>query len=166
MLLCALTVALMLVPPLAGCSNGQAHNAQDAASQGQESDGGGTGEAADASQGAGIPDGAYISVGDAAALMDAEECFVMDIRVLSAYDSVHIEGAISMPESVIGIRIREVPADKTVMIVSQKNELLDDAYQTLVDNGIDPANIKVIEGGMDSWAAADLPMVSVSKYRC
>lgn len=156
-----LLLMLLSTVPLAACSQSeQQPNAATVQTQDDQQEAGEEASSAD------VPNEAYISIEDAAALMEKQECFVMDIRVLSAYDSVHIDGAISMPKSTIDIRIREVPTDKTVMIVAQQEEGTAEARQILIDNGIDPASILIIQGGMDSWAANDLPMVSVQKYRC
>lgn len=107
-----------------------------------------------------------LSCEDALALMQSEDCCVIDLRVLKAYDQVHIDGAISMPASVVKTRIREVPTDKPVLIYSQKDEKLAEARAALIDGGVPEGNIKIIQGGMDSWVAKDLPVVAEPHIGC
>lgn len=163
---CALAAALVLLPACSQTSEGQTQ--QSGESQTQQQATGQSGSAStDATQSNGdIPADAVFTCEDALSLMQSEECCVIDLRVLKAYDQVHIDGAISMPASVVKTRIREVPTDKPVLIYSQKDEKLSDARAALIDGGIPEENIKVIQGGMDSWVAKDLPVIAEPHIGC
>ena len=108
----------------------------------------------------------YISCDELKELMESGDMesddapvFIMDTRVFSAYGDLHIDHAVSLPASVIEVRIREIPTDKPVVVYAQNEERIDEVIKTLEDNGIDISQVKVLEGGLDAWAVEDYPMV-------
>lgn len=167
-LICVAATALLLLTLLPACSQAQQAAPENNASQTQQQSAkqseSKTSNASQADES--IPAEAFLSCEDALALMQGEECCVIDLRVLKAYDQVHIDGAISMPASVVKTRIREVPTDKPVLIYSQKDEKLADARAALIGGGIPEENIKVIQGGMDSWVAKGMPVIAEPHIGC
>lgn len=85
---------------------------------------------------------------------------VIDIRSLATYSKLHVPGAVCVPAGrVFEIRLREVPRDKTVVLIDTDGSRLVETWETLLANDYDPDNILVVAGGTDAWFAAAYPTV-------
>lgn len=117
-----------------------------------------------------IPEDALITVEDLRDLLaqDEEPFLVVDIRSHRDYQKTLIEGTRNIPAGrQIEIRIDEFPTDKTVVLIAYKNsDRLAETRQTLIDHGIDPENIKVVEGGVNAWKAAGYPVLKNQFLGC
>jgi 3-mercaptopyruvate sulfurtransferase SseA len=56
-----------------------------------------------------------ITLSDAKALLDSDEAVLYDVRSADQYQAQHAAGAISLPESAVAARFRELPADQTLI---------------------------------------------------
>ena len=89
-----------------------------------------------------------------------ENLAIVDIRNLATYSKLHVQGAICVPAGkVFEIRLREVPRDKTVILIDKDGSRLVETWETLIANDYDPEKILVVEGGTDAWFAAEYPTV-------
>ena len=87
-----------------------------------------------------------------------DELAVIDIRSLAIFSDLHVPGAKCVPAGrVFEIRLREVPNDKTVILIDEDGSRLVETWQTLLDHDYDPEKILVVEGGTDAWFAAEYP---------
>lgn len=87
-----------------------------------------------------------------------DELAVIDILSLAIFSDLHVPGAKSVPAGrVFEIRLREVPKDKTVILIDKDGSRLVETWQTLLDHDYDPEKILVVEGGTDAWFAAEYP---------
>lgn len=84
---------------------------------------------------------------------------VVDIRSHRDYTSQMIDGSINVPAGrQIDIRMNEIPRDQQVVLVSlYQSDRLAETWYTLVDNGYDPALVKVLDGGIRAWTGAGYP---------
>lgn len=87
-----------------------------------------------------------------------DELAVIDIRSLAIFSDLHAPGAKWVPAGrVFEIRLREVPKDKTVILIDKDGSRLVETWQTLLDHDYNPEKILVVEGGTDAWFAAEYP---------
>lgn len=117
-----------------------------------------------------IPEDALITIDDLRDLLaqDEEPFLVVDIRSHRDYQKTLIEGTRNIPAGrQIEIRIDEFPTDETVVLIAYKNsDRLAETRQTLIDHGIDPENIKVVEGGVNAWKQAGYPVLKNQFLGC
>lgn len=117
-----------------------------------------------------IPKDALITIDELRDLLaqDEEPFLVVDIRSHRDYQKTLIEGTRNIPAGrQIEIRIDEFPTDETVVLIAYKNsDRLAETRQTLIDHGIDPKNIKVVEGGVNAWKAAGYPVLKNQFLGC
>lgn len=161
--MCA-TVCLLVV---AGCGSSEIAGNSDAL----------TDDAASALQGAplttdagmekgsieGVPDEAVISPGETYNLMNSGSIVIIDVR--SHVDSIaqFIPVAKNVPLDQLEVRLREIPRDKEIVIASYDSESAVDAYDTLLKNGYDAENVKVMYGGVNAWKNAGLLVLDYRK---
>lgn len=92
-------------------------------------------------------------------LMNRENALVVDISPLNDYEKGHILGSkhVAMsqfdPENKILAKVRELP----VVVVCRSGMTAGNAATRLVKAGF--KNVHVLEGGVQAWQAADLPLV-------
>jgi rhodanese-related sulfurtransferase len=82
---------------------------------------------------------------------------LLDVREVDEWDAGHIEGALHIPLGELPARLDEVPDGDPLVIVCRSGQRSARAVAWLGQNGVQALNL---EGGMRSWAAAGLPMVS------
>jgi rhodanese-related sulfurtransferase len=92
-------------------------------------------------------------------LMNRENALVVDISPLNDYEKGHILGAkhVAMsqfdPENKVLAKVRELP----VVVVCRSGMTAGNAATRLVKAGF--KNVHVLEGGVQAWQAAELPLV-------
>jgi rhodanese-related sulfurtransferase len=88
----------------------------------------------------------------------APGAFLLDVREDEEWEAAHIEGARHIPLGLLPDRIGDLPKD-VVVVVCRSGARSGRATAWLNRNGYQAVNL---EGGMQAWARARLPMVSES----
>ena len=156
----AIAFVLMTLLFFVGCSGPSQPNAQPDAQPQSGSEAGDAGTETHPSDATGEQETAgitLISAQDANALLTAGQCAIIDIRAQSAYLALHAVGSVNIPVGTLKVRIREVPTDTTIVLVSKGEERLEQAAKTLEEAGIPADRIRAVEGGFEAWEAAGLP---------
>jgi rhodanese-related sulfurtransferase len=91
---------------------------------------------------AGVPS---IGVADLAADPDA---YVVDVREVHEFQSGHVPGAVSIPMSVLPVRVHELPRDRTLHVICQSGGRSAQVVQWLEPQGYDAVNVA---GGTAAW---------------
>ena len=91
------------------------------------------------------------------ALLENNAAVLADVRPAAEYDAGHLPGAISIPLDQLTQRLRELPADKVIVLYCRGPHCLlaDEAQQALAARGI--RSLRMDEG-VPEWAAAGLPL--------
>lgn len=97
------------------------------------------------------------SVEEFNAMMEVGECQVIDVREFSEFNSERIADAQFMPLSNFERHAAEIDHSKPVYIMCRSGNRAKQAAERLVKKGF--TDIYVIEGGMQAWAQAGLPVV-------
>jgi rhodanese-related sulfurtransferase len=82
--------------------------------------------------------------------------FLLDVREDDEWEAAHVEGAVHVPLGQLPERVAELP-DERVVVVCRSGARSGRATVWLNRNGYEAVNL---EGGMQAWARARLPMVS------
>lgn len=82
---------------------------------------------------------------------------VLDVREPEEWAAGHIEDAVHVPLATLPVRLPEVPADATLLVVCRSGGRSAQATVWLGQQGREAVNL---HGGMHAWAAAGRPMVS------
>ena len=85
------------------------------------------------------------------------ECQVIDVREYSEFDRERIADARLVPLSAFEKHVGSIDRSKPVYIMCRTGNRAKQAADRLAANGF--TDVHVIEGGMVSWAAADLPVI-------
>jgi rhodanese-related sulfurtransferase len=96
-----------------------------------------------------------VSAREAAARFEDRRLALIDVREPEEWEAGRIPGAIHIPLGELGERWEEVQAAMPVAFVCRSGARSALATQVAVGTGLEAANL---EGGMQSWAAAGLPM--------
>lgn len=93
---------------------------------------------------------------------------LLDIRSHRDYSKRLINGSRNIPAGrQLEIRIDEVPDDKLVVLISNKNtDRLAETRQTLIDAGRDPDLLKVVDGGVSAWVEEGYPTLENQFLGC
>lgn len=107
---------------------------------------------------AGIP---RITVSDLKVKLDRrEEMLLLDVRTSGEFKGGgHIAGALNVPVDELGGRlasVKEKAARKPVVVICQMGPRA--ARAAMMLKGAVPGPVSVVQGGMNGWAAAGLPM--------
>lgn len=83
---------------------------------------------------------------------------VLDVRTPGEHASVHIRGAYNVPLDTLGEHAHEIRAriDAPIVLVCQSGQRARKAEEALKTAGV--AQLHVLEGGMNGWIAAGLPV--------
>jgi rhodanese-related sulfurtransferase len=84
--------------------------------------------------------------------------YVLDVREPDEWEAGHAPGAHHMPMMEVPVRMAEVPTDADVIVVCRSGGRSGQVVSYLMGNGWD--NVRNLDGGMQSWAAAGRDMVS------
>lgn len=115
-----------------------------------------------------VPSDARVSPSELSGMLSSSnQPFVLDIRGEGHYDASFIEGSKNIPAGrQLDIRLKEIPSDRELVLVSDNNERDAEVRQTLIDAGFNPDDIKVLDGGMEAWKAAGLPTETMPRRGC
>lgn len=86
------------------------------------------------------------------------DVYLLDVREPDEWDAGHAPGAHHLPMMEIPVRMAEVPADIDVVVVCRSGARSGRVVSYLIGNGWD--NVRNLDGGMQSWAAAGRDVVS------
>ena len=84
--------------------------------------------------------------------------YLLDVREPDEWTAGHAPGAHHMPMMEVPARMAEVPTDAEVVVVCRSGGRSGQVTSYLMGNGWD--NVRNLDGGMQSWAAAGRDMVS------
>ena len=103
--------------------------------------------------------GREISTLLAVQLINYKDALVLDVREESEYDAGHIPNSIHIPADKIKDRIEELEKfkDKPIVVIYRSGVRSGAASATLHTNGF--SLIHNLNGGIDTWKNADLPIV-------
>jgi rhodanese-related sulfurtransferase len=96
-----------------------------------------------------------VDVREAARLRERDEALVLDVREQEEWDVGHIPGALFIPMGQVADRLDELPADRRILAVCRVGGRSGVVAEALRRHGYRVANV---EGGMQEWHAAGLPM--------
>jgi rhodanese-related sulfurtransferase len=88
------------------------------------------------------------------------DSYLLDVREPDEWAAGHAPGAHHVPMMEVPARLAEVPADADVVIVCRSGGRSGQVVSYLMGHGYD--NVRNLDGGMQSWAAAGRDMVSES----
>lgn len=93
---------------------------------------------------------------EAAQLLNSGRAVLVDVREPDEFRSGHVRGAISLPLSRLGVGGLDVGDRKTIFTcrTGRRTSAACDRLADAVDG-----EAFVLDGGLDSWAAAGLPVV-------
>jgi rhodanese-related sulfurtransferase len=86
------------------------------------------------------------------------DVYLLDVREPDEWDAGHAPGAHHLPMMEIPARMAEVPADIDVVVVCRSGARSGRVVSYLIGNGWN--NVRNLDGGMQSWAAAGRDVVS------
>ena len=84
--------------------------------------------------------------------------FLLDVREPDEWTAGHAPGAHHVPMMEVPARMAEVPTDAEVVVVCRSGGRSGQVTSWLMGNGWD--NVRNLDGGMHSWAAAGREIVS------
>lgn len=91
-----------------------------------------------------------ISADQLKSMMDTDKNIVLvDVRETDEYDQGHIQGSLLLPTSEIQQRLKELPADKTIVLVCATGSRSSAVATFLVQNNY--KNIYNLQGGLAEW---------------
>jgi rhodanese-related sulfurtransferase len=88
----------------------------------------------------------------------ATDVYLLDVREPDEWTAGHAPGAHHLPMMEIPARMSEVPTDVEVVVVCRSGGRSGQVVSYLMGNGWD--NVRNLDGGMRSWAAAGRDMTS------
>jgi len=101
-----------------------------------------------------------ISTTELTMLVNREEATVLDIRAEADFRKGHITGARHIPASQIqaaGLPVLENQKDSPIIVVCNAGMTAQGTAATLAKQGF--SRVYVLQGGMNSWTGANLPVV-------
>lgn len=87
-----------------------------------------------------------------------DEAYLLDVREPDEWTAGHAPGAHHLPMMEIPARMAEVPTDREVVVVCRSGGRSGQVVSYLMGNGWD--NVRNLDGGMKSWAAAGREVVT------
>lgn len=97
---------------------------------------------------------AEVSVAEAARLRE-QGAFILDVRTPQEWNEGHIPGATLIPLDQLADRVKEVPADKPVVVVCRTGNRSATGRDLLKKAGW--VNVTSMAGGVTEWAKQGLP---------
>jgi len=96
-----------------------------------------------------------VGVREAARLRAEREVVVLDVRDQEEWDAGHIPGALWIPTDEISDRRGELPTTRRIITICRSGKRSAQAAKQLREEGYEADNV---EGGMQAWHAAGLPI--------
>jgi rhodanese-related sulfurtransferase len=87
-----------------------------------------------------------------------DDAYLLDVREPDEWAAGHAPGAHHLPMMEIPARMAEIPADGDVVVVCRSGGRSGQVVSYLLGQGWD--NVRNLDGGMQSWAAANRDLVS------
>ena len=101
-----------------------------------------------------------VSVREAAAQIETDNAFLLDVRGFDEFATGHAPAAVCIPLPDLERRAGEVPADRPVLVLCQSGGRSALAAARLRALGMD--NIADVAGGFQAWRQAGLPILKQS----
>ena len=93
---------------------------------------------------------------DAVGLLD-QGAVLVDVRETDEWNQGRAPQAVHIPLGELGVRLAELPTDRTLVMVCRSGGRSGVAAEALVNRGLKALNLA---GGMQAWKAASLPVVA------
>ncbi len=87
---------------------------------------------------------------------DGRAPLLVDVREAGEIVQVRAEGVVVIPLSQFGVRFRELPTDRPLLVICQSGSRSAMATGHLIANGW--TEVKNVAGGMTAWVRAGLPV--------
>ena len=87
-----------------------------------------------------------------------DDAYLLDVREPDEWEAGHAPGAHHLPMMQVPARMAEIPADRDVVVVCRSGGRSGQVVSYLTGNGWD--NVRNLDGGMQSWAAAGRDVVT------
>jgi rhodanese-related sulfurtransferase len=87
-----------------------------------------------------------------------DDAYLLDVREPDEWAAGHAPGAHHLPMMEIPARMAEIPPDGDVVVVCRSGGRSGQVVSYLLGQGWD--NVRNLDGGMQSWAAANRDLVS------
>lgn len=116
-----------------------------------------------------VPESQFVEAADLSNWIEQEsDVQVIDLRSVRSFATDgHIPTAKNVPTGrQFDIRMDEVRQDGPVVLVSDNEDHMATAWQTLIDAGYRPQNVMVLSGGMQSWMGAGLAVQEEELLKC
>lgn len=98
----------------------------------------------------------HVDPQDAVNLVEGEGAVLLDVREQEEWDAGHAPAARHVPMSTISGRAADIPTDALVVCVCRSGGRSAAVTEALLNGGWNAVNL---EGGMQAWHAAGLPVV-------
>jgi rhodanese-related sulfurtransferase len=89
--------------------------------------------------------------------MQQNGALLLDVRELYEWEEIHADGAVLLPLSELQSRLDELPKDQEIAIICRSGNRSAQARDILLNAGFE--TVTSVGGGMNAWAAAELPVV-------
>jgi rhodanese-related sulfurtransferase len=100
----------------------------------------------------------YISVGDLQNRLKAKRVTLVHVGAKSEYDTGHIPGALSMPETEVAARAKRLPKHRPVIVYCYCGEWETSTHAAVQLQILGFTDVSALEGGLRAWVAAGLPV--------
>ena len=88
---------------------------------------------------------------DVAELVADPDAYILDVREVDEFASGNVPGAVSIPMSVLPVRLPDVPRDRRLNVICRSGARSAQVVQWLAPQGYDAVNVA---GGTLAWVAA------------
>lgn len=88
----------------------------------------------------------------------AQGAYLLDVREQIEWEEAHVEGAVLIPLGELSTRLDELPTDEDILIICRSGNRSAQARDLLRQAGFE--RVTSISGGINTWMAAGLPVVS------
>jgi rhodanese-related sulfurtransferase len=86
------------------------------------------------------------------------KALLLDVRTPAEYEELHVAGAVLHPLAELQLaKIAEIAANRPVFVLCRTGKRARQAAEKLQKSGI--TDVAVVEGGIEAWQAAGLPVV-------
>lgn len=97
---------------------------------------------------------AQISV-EEAAQKQSEGAYLLDVREVSEWEEMHIQGAELVPLGQLATRLDQIPTDREIVVVCRSGKRSAEGRDILLEAGF--SQVTSMTGGMNAWKASGLP---------